>query len=518
MPRLPAFLLLALSLLLPARAGAAETAPRELVIGFYDAEPACWLDGSGKPAGVFVDLFEEIAARNGWTPRWRFGTWDELLAGLRSGSIDVVPAIVRTEAREEFARFIEESVMLDWGAVFTGRGSEVKTILDLGGRKVGALENDYWFSGDGALRDLAAAFGVRPDYRWYPDYASLFAALGQGEIDAAAGSNSLGIIWEARYAIQPTPILYNPVDLRYAVSRGNPDHEAVAAAIDRAIAAIKKDSPRLIQGILAEYAVPIRSELVVPTWLLVLLGCLMAAAAAFLLILLRQGRRLAAANRELEAALAKLSAALAGREALLHEIQHRVKNNLQLIISLVNLQADSADSQGATETGRALRETGDRLYSLAAAESLLMDGPGFDVAGVTEFLADLAARYRSRKDAGQVEVSYAVELGDMVLPPGSAVPLALVANELAENCLMHGAGADGRVRIDFTVDRLDSGMIRLTVRDQGPGFPPGFSTAKAGRLGFLIIESLAATLGARLTLDSVDGALARLEFQPRSSS
>ncbi|MEI6875213.1 MAG: sensor histidine kinase [Spirochaetota bacterium] len=72
--------------------------------------------------------------------------------------------------------------MTDWGAVFARPGQEPSSILDLDGRIVGALENDFWFSGPGSLRDLCASFGINPKYRYFADYSSLFEALAKYQV------------------------------------------------------------------------------------------------------------------------------------------------------------------------------------------------------------------------------------------------------------------------------------------------------------------------------------------------
>ncbi|HTX71357.1 MAG TPA: transporter substrate-binding domain-containing protein, partial [Rectinemataceae bacterium] len=237
--------LLAASSLSPPRSDAQAAT---ITLGYYDAKPSCFRDERGEPRGVFIDILKEVARREGWHPVFRFETWDELLEGLKSGSADLVPAIVRTEARDRFAVFTEESVMSDWGAVFSRPGSGLSSILDLGGKRVGALENDFWFSGPGSLKELCSSFGVTPDYRYFADYSALFHALANGDIDAAAGSNSLGIIWTPQLPVVATSIVYNPIELRFAASRAAPGGPALIEELDRNLAAIRQDSPEVFSS------------------------------------------------------------------------------------------------------------------------------------------------------------------------------------------------------------------------------------------------------------------------------
>jgi two-component sensor histidine kinase/ABC-type amino acid transport substrate-binding protein len=279
----------------PAGAESASRAGSRIVrVGYYDAKPSCYRDERGRPRGIFIEVLDAIAARSGWTVEYSFEGWDELLAALRAGTIDLVPANVKTAQRESFAAFTSESVMTDWGAVFARTDRAPSSIVDLGGRTVGALENDFWFSGQGSLKELCAAFGVHPDYRYYPDYSTLFAALGRGELQAAVGSNSLGIVWAPELPIASTSILYNPIELRFAASRasggGGPE---LAADVDEALARLRRDSPELLSSILADYQMPLRREFKTPLWLfLVSLGTgIVLLAVVILLAIQRRARR-----------------------------------------------------------------------------------------------------------------------------------------------------------------------------------------------------------------------------------
>jgi PAS domain S-box-containing protein len=243
---------------------------RSIRVGYYDAKPSCYRDERGRPRGIFIEVLDALAAREGWTIGYSFESWDELLAGLKDGGIDLVPAIVKTAQRESFAIFTSESVMTDWGAVFARTGTSPSSIMDLEGRTVGALENDFWFSGQGSLKGLCESFGVHPKYRYYPDYSALFAALGKGEVEAAVGSNSLGIVWAPELPIVSTSILYNPIELRFAASRASEGGPALAAELDAALARLRRESPELLSSILAAYQMPLRREFRTPLWLFLL--------------------------------------------------------------------------------------------------------------------------------------------------------------------------------------------------------------------------------------------------------
>ena len=262
--RAAAVLRAACAVLLAAAGTALAAAPRTIRVGYSDARPSCYRDDSGQPRGVFIDILDEVAPLEGWKLEYRFGAWDELLAWLKDGSIDLVPAIVRTPQREAFAAFTEESVMSDWGEVFSRPGKGLASILDLDGKEVGGLENDFWLSGPGALEALCVSFGIHPRYRNYSDYPSLFTALAKGKIDAAVGSNSLGMAMSAKLPIVATSIVFAPIELRFAASKTAPAGAALASSLDAALKAMRDTKPDAYTAALARYAISPRRELRVP--------------------------------------------------------------------------------------------------------------------------------------------------------------------------------------------------------------------------------------------------------------
>jgi two-component sensor histidine kinase/ABC-type amino acid transport substrate-binding protein len=363
-----------------------------LSIGYNDAKPSSWHDEAGLPHGIFLETLEAIAEAEGWTISWIFADWDTLLSGLKSGTLDIVPAIVRTPSREEFAASTEESIMTDWGHVYTRANGGIRSVLDLEGKRVGALENDFWFSVDGSLRDLASGFGITPVYVYFKDYSSMFAALSQGEIDAADASNSLGIVWQPLLPIVPSPLLYNPIELRLAMSRTAPGAAALAARLDDALLALRPRSPEVIQNILEKYQVPVKKEYQTPEWVIIALAILVAVLSAAMVFMVIQTMALCKSNAKAAVAAASLGIAkeklehlLGEKELLVHEPSHRVKNNLQIILSLVRLVG------GDDESGP-LFEVREKVYSIAMIEEELHAHGELDEELLRSFFEALAGR------------------------------------------------------------------------------------------------------------------------------
>jgi PAS domain S-box-containing protein len=188
-----------------------------------------------------------------------------------------------------------------------------------------------------------------------------------------------------------------------------------------------------------------------------------------------------------------LQAALDQKTALLHEVDHRVKNNLQVISSLVLLKARRLKDPQAQ---RALQDVAERISALSAVHRLLYsvgDVSRFDLA---EFLSDLTDELATQLPAGQVAVDLKVE--PVSVPAAKAAPLALLVNELVGNAFKHAFPDRRRGRVLVEVAK-PNGELSILVEDDGIGI-----TALApGTDGFgrTLIEMLARQLKARIAWD-----------------
>jgi len=196
-----------------------------------------------------------------------------------------------------------------------------------------------------------------------------------------------------------------------------------------------------------------------------------------------------------------INRSLREKETLLKEVHHRVKNNLQIISSLLALQADAATA----EIARTLLESAARVRSMALIHQQLymakdlghIDLGGYARSLARELIGTLAQGSSAEVEADPVEVSV-----------DEAVPCGLVLNELITNALKHGGSADGNARLQLTV-RDHGDRYVMTVRDHGPGLSKDFDLQRAGNstsLGMKLVLTLVRQLRAELTYASDGGA------------
>jgi len=169
---------------------------------------------------------------------------------------------------------------------------------------------------------------------------------------------------------------------------------------------------------------------------------------------------------------------------LLKEIHHRVKNNLQVISSLLHMQGDLTNVEAACEL---FRESENRVLSMAAIHESLYGAPDFSRVDLSEYLrrvVDLVAT--SYQAAG---VTCVVEGGEgITVTMNSAMPCGLIVNELVSNALKHAfGGAAGQVTV--SIRRAGAG-VSMAVEDNGRGLPENFRMGNSSGLGLQLVQTL----------------------------
>ncbi|HUW69624.1 MAG TPA: histidine kinase dimerization/phosphoacceptor domain -containing protein [bacterium] len=201
-----------------------------------------------------------------------------------------------------------------------------------------------------------------------------------------------------------------------------------------------------------------------------------------------------------------IARSLGEKEILLREIHHRVKNNLQLILSLFALQDDVPTSLAVF---RATIEN--RVRVMAMVHEMLYESNDL---GIVD-LGDYTRRLVTLVTADIIRfVAVTVEAEPISGGIDMAVPFGLLLNELVTNACKHAflQGRHGTLKIDM---HKDQGMLALRVVDDGPGLPQGFSVGSNSSLGLRLVEALASQLGGALTWTTGPGACFSVRFPAR---
>ena len=199
---------------------------------------------------------------------------------------------------------------------------------------------------------------------------------------------------------------------------------------------------------------------------------------------------------------AALTTSLKEREVLLQEVHHRVKNNLQVISSLINMQVRKLDL-GSTRD--ALVECQTRVQTIALIHEKLYQSKDYAQVRFAEYARSLAANVFHATGLSQQDVSLELSIDEIPLGIDRAIPCGLVINELIANSLKHGFkdGHQGTIWVELTT--VADGKLRLTVRDDGLGLPAGFDIQKVQSMGLQLVCTLSEQLDAVLVVDGSSG-------------
>ncbi|MCG8620195.1 MAG: PAS domain S-box protein [Desulfobacterales bacterium] len=229
-PFLISILLLVILILSSATARA-----RIVIVGVYDNTPMISMGKSG-PEGLFIDILEHVAGQEGWVLQYRYGEWEKVFTLVKSGELDILPAVALKESRRKDLDYNRDALLSNWGGVYTRRGMKVESILDLSGKRIAIQPNDThgeYFS------DLIKKLGVQFTRVPVADYTEILGRLDDSSCDAGV-VNFINAKRNARhFDIRTTPIVFNPVEIHFATPKGDPAR--VLPALDRSIPVLKKN-------------------------------------------------------------------------------------------------------------------------------------------------------------------------------------------------------------------------------------------------------------------------------------
>lgn len=199
------------------------------------------------------------------------------------------------------------------------------------------------------------------------------------------------------------------------------------------------------------------------------------------------------------------------KETLLREVHHRVKNNLQIITSLIRLQLGNT---GNTPAKKLLEVSLSRISSIASVHELLYKSNQFSSIDYSEYIHHLVeSLINSMADPGQIDVE--IEVDDVKIPLDSAIPLGLLINEILTNSIKHAFQPGKRGKIHLKLLKEEDDRIVLKVGDNGNGFslPSSTSDDEHETLGLSLIDNLAEQLSGTLTCSSHEGTQYVLAFK-----
>ncbi len=206
----------------------------------------------------------------------------------------------------------------------------------------------------------------------------------------------------------------------------------------------------------------------------------------------------------------KIKASLKEKEVLLKEIHHRVKNNMQIISSLINLQSAGIKDK---ETAMMLKSSRDRIKSMAIIHEKLYRSEDFTRVDLNEYVRSLTTHLLLTYGVNRKNVRFHTEIKDVFLDINRAVPCGLIINELLTNSLKHAFPPRKKGEIKIAVRHLENQKTELLVCDNGVGIPEDMDIRKSDSLGMTLVKILSEDqLKGSLHLDRTKGTCFRIVF------
>ncbi|MDO9549555.1 MAG: PAS domain S-box protein [Methanoregula sp.] len=216
-------------------------------------------------------------------------------------------------------------------------------------------------------------------------------------------------------------------------------------------------------------------------------------------------------EQEVKVRTEELSASLEEKVILLREVHHRVKNNLQIIISLVNLQMRQIDDPRLKQV---MAETQNRVRAMSFVHEKLYQSEDISRIDLATYTRFLVSQLFSFYGVDSRKVTLDIDIGKIMITINTAIPLGLIINELASNVLKHAFPNDRTGTLSLFV-REEAKTLHLIVRDDGAGVPAEFDWRNAESLGLRLVISLVEQLDGTIELDRSAGSVFTIVVQEK---
>jgi diguanylate cyclase (GGDEF)-like protein/PAS domain S-box-containing protein len=232
---------LLLAALLPAIwAQAADPPTRTVRVGVYENAPKLFLGQAGQPSGILGDVLMAVAARERWNVVAVPCEWQACLDALGRAEIDLMPDVAYTEQRAQIFDFHKVPALLSWSQLYKLKGAPIQAITDLHGKRIavvtGSIQAPF-------LEKLLDSFAVAATLVQVDSFEQGFEQVRLRNADAVAANRFFGDLQASRFNLEPTAVVFQPVQLYYATSKDK--NGPLLAAIDRHLSAwqVQSDSP-----------------------------------------------------------------------------------------------------------------------------------------------------------------------------------------------------------------------------------------------------------------------------------
>ncbi|MFC0512766.1 sensor histidine kinase [Mucilaginibacter angelicae] len=197
------------------------------------------------------------------------------------------------------------------------------------------------------------------------------------------------------------------------------------------------------------------------------------------------------------------------KDWLLKEVHHRVKNNLQIVMSLLNTQSAFLKNNAALA---AIRESQNRVQAIALIHQKLYSSSNVAYIDIAVYISELVNYLADSYDAHDRGIRFEQQIEPVKMDVAQAIPVGLMLNEAITNAITY-AFPHRHGYINISLGTLDDNNMMLTIADDGIGLPQGFDIKEASSLGMEMMKALSKQLGGNFTMENNDGVVITLIFR-----
>ncbi|MCP4352029.1 MAG: transporter substrate-binding domain-containing protein [Desulfobacterales bacterium] len=254
-------------------ANSADSSQKTVKVALPKNPPLVFCDSKGEAKGIFPDLLRHIAKAEGWKIQYEPCAWNECQQKVQDGRLDLIMSIAYTEERAERFDFTGEPVFNNWACIYRKPGSHIESVVDLRGKSIAAVKGNIHTR---EFANILNNFNIQSHIVYVNDYPDVFRLIDLEKVDAGVVNRVNGMKYRKKFKAEKTPVIFNPVELLFAVTKGkNPD---IRSAVDKHMRDLKNNKDSVYYHILNQYF-GTTGKAAFPQWLIWLL-------AAALLILL----------------------------------------------------------------------------------------------------------------------------------------------------------------------------------------------------------------------------------------
>ncbi len=212
-----------------------------LNVGFSKYKPASYLDATGKPVGIYVDILQHIANSRNWNVNYVSGNWSDLYQMLIDGDIDLLLNMAVTDRRKEHVLFGRENLFNSWAEIVVPEDSDIRSIPDLAGKRIASLKGSNYTDGVEGIKVINERYELGCTIVEVQDGEGVVQEILNDNVDAMAVGKLRAYESILEYDLKRSGIVFAPVPVHYGVSKKNAEAERIVNEIDHDISLLKND-------------------------------------------------------------------------------------------------------------------------------------------------------------------------------------------------------------------------------------------------------------------------------------